>query len=29
VRFAAAGIQPFGCLKSVPPPDAVGTAFTC
>jgi len=29
VRFAAAGIQPFGCLKSVPPPDGVGTAFSC
>jgi hypothetical protein len=29
VRFAAAGIQPFGCLKSAPPPDGVGTAFTC
>jgi hypothetical protein len=29
VRFAAAGIQPFGCLKSVPPPDGVGTAFGC
>ncbi len=28
-RFAAAGIQPFGCLKSVPPPDGVGTAFSC
>lgn len=29
VRFAAAGIQPFGCLKSVPPPDGVGAAFRC
>jgi hypothetical protein len=29
VRFASAGIQPFGCLKSVPPPDGVGTAFGC
>jgi hypothetical protein len=29
VRFANAGIQPFGCLKSVPPPDGVGTAFSC
>ncbi|OBE97082.1 hypothetical protein A5775_08975 [Mycobacterium sp. 852002-10029_SCH5224772] len=29
VRFAAAGIQPFGCLKSVPPPDGVGAAFSC
>jgi hypothetical protein len=29
VRFAAAGIQPFGCLRSVPPPDGVGIAFSC
>lgn len=29
VRFAIAGIQPFGCLRSVPPPDGVGTAFSC
>ena len=29
VRFAAAGIVPFGCLRSVPPPDGVGTAFSC
>jgi hypothetical protein len=29
VRFATTGIQPFGCLKSVPPPDGVGTAFSC
>ena len=29
VRFATAGIEPFGCLKSVPPPDGVGTAFSC
>jgi hypothetical protein len=29
VRFASAGIQAFGCLKSVPPPDGVGTAFSC
>lgn len=29
VRFATAGIQPFGCLKSVPPPDGVGRAFAC
>ncbi len=29
VRFATAGIQPFGCLQSVPPPDGVGTAFSC
>jgi hypothetical protein len=29
VRFAIAGIQPFGCLRSVPPPDGVGIAFSC
>jgi hypothetical protein len=29
VRFATAGIQPFGCLKSVPPPDGIGAAFNC
>jgi hypothetical protein len=29
VRFATAGIQPFGCLRSVPPPDGVGIAFSC
>lgn len=29
VRFAPAGIEPFGCLKSVPPPDGIGAAFTC
>jgi hypothetical protein len=28
-RFAAAGIVPFGCLRSVPPPDGVGIAFSC
>ena len=28
-RFAAAGIVPFGCLRSVPPPDGVGVAFSC
>ena len=28
-RFSADGIQPFGCLRSVPPPDGVGTAFNC
>ena len=27
VRFSTAGIEPFGCLRSVPPPDGVGTAF--
>ncbi len=29
VRFSSAGIEPFGCLKSVPPPDGVGEAFGC
>lgn len=29
VRFASAGIQPFGCLRPVPPPDGVGVAFGC
>jgi hypothetical protein len=29
VRFATAGIDPFGCLRSVPPPDGVGIAFSC
>jgi hypothetical protein len=29
VRLAAAGVEPFGCLRSVPPPDGVGTAFGC
>jgi hypothetical protein len=28
-RFSNDGIQQFGCLKSVPPPDGVGTAFSC
>lgn len=29
VRFAGAGVQQFGCLRSVPPPDGVGIAFSC
>lgn len=29
VHFAPAGIEPFGCLKSVPPPDGIGAAFSC
>jgi hypothetical protein len=29
VRFASAGIQPFGCLRSAPPPDGIGIAFSC
>jgi hypothetical protein len=28
-RFGTAGIEPFGCLRSVPPPDGVGIAFSC
>lgn len=28
-RLGPAGIEPFGCLKPVPAPDGVGTAFTC
>ncbi|OBH43560.1 hypothetical protein [Mycobacterium mantenii] len=28
-KFGPAGIEPFGCLKSTPPPDGVGTAFSC
>lgn len=28
-RFSAAGIEPFGCLRSVPAPDGVGVAFNC
>jgi hypothetical protein len=28
-RFSAAGIEPFGCLRSAPPPDGVGIAFSC
>ncbi|MEB4212202.1 hypothetical protein [Mycobacterium sp. 94-17] len=27
--FTPAGIEPFGCLKPAPPPDGVGTAFSC
>jgi len=29
VRFGSAGIEQFGCLRSVPAPDGVGTAFSC
>lgn len=29
VKFSGAGIEPFGCLRSVPPPDGVGVAFGC
>jgi hypothetical protein len=28
-RLSPSGIEPFGCLKPAPPPDGVGTAFTC
>jgi hypothetical protein len=28
-RFAPAGIEPFGCLHSAPPPDGIGIAFRC
>jgi hypothetical protein len=29
IRLSAAGVDTFGCLKSVPAPDGVGTAFSC
>ena len=29
VRFSTAGIAPFGCLRTAPAPDGVGTAFRC
>ena len=29
VRFSPGGIEPFGCLRSVPPPDGVGIAYSC
>ena len=28
-KFGPAGIEPFGCLRSVPPPDGIGSAFSC
>ncbi|OBK25889.1 hypothetical protein A5634_25320 [Mycobacterium asiaticum] len=28
-RISAAGVEPYGCLRSVPPPDGVGIAFRC
>lgn len=28
-RLAAAGVEPFGCLRPVPPPDGVGEKFSC
>ncbi|KZS69783.1 hypothetical protein A4G29_01515 [Mycobacterium kansasii] len=29
VRLSAGGVEPFGCLRPVPPPDGVGMAFSC
>lgn len=29
VRYSAAAVEPFGCLRSEPPPDGVGVAFSC
>jgi hypothetical protein len=29
VRFGSAGIQQFGCLRSVPAPDGIGITFSC
>jgi hypothetical protein len=28
-RFSDAGVEPFGCLKSVPPPPDIGLRFSC
>lgn len=28
-KFSRGGIEPFGCLRPAPPPDGVGTAFSC
>jgi hypothetical protein len=28
-RFSDAGIEPFGCLKSVTPPPNIGIKFSC
>ncbi|HXR41195.1 MAG TPA: hypothetical protein VN738_02240 [Acidothermaceae bacterium] len=28
-RYSDAGIEPFGCLKSVPPPPDIGIKFSC
>jgi hypothetical protein len=28
-RFSATGIEPFGCLRSVPPPSDIGERFAC
>ncbi|VBA58721.1 hypothetical protein LAUMK41_03133 [Mycobacterium attenuatum] len=29
VRLSVGGVEPFGCPRTVPPPDGVGTAFSC
>lgn len=29
VRLAASGVEPFGCLRAVPPPDGVAEKFSC
>jgi hypothetical protein len=29
VRYSDAGIEPFGCLKAVPPPPDIGLEFSC
>jgi hypothetical protein len=29
VRYSDAGIEPFGCLKPVPPPSDIGLRFSC
>jgi hypothetical protein len=29
VRLSPGGVEPFGCLRSVPAPDGVGKAFSC
>ena len=28
-RFSSAGVEQFGCLRSVPPSDGIGIAFSC
>lgn len=28
-RLSSAGVEPYGCLRAVPPPDGVGAAFNC
>lgn len=29
VRLSAAGVEPFGCLQSVPAPEGIGVKFAC